>query len=58
LRKDSREYRWQFYKWKQVSGIIHQTTCRYTSQQNGVSERANRTAWNRIRQKFALQRSW
>ena len=38
------EYRGErFDKWKQDSGIIHQLTCRYTPQQNGVSERANRT---------------
>lgn len=44
------EYRGeQFDKWKQQSGIIHQTTCRYTPQQNGVSERANRTVIEGVR---------
>lgn len=44
------EYRGErFDKWKQDSGVIHQLTCRYTPQQNGVSERANRTIMEGVR---------
>ena len=39
----------RFTSWKQNTGIIHQTTCRYTPQQNGVSERANRTVMEGVR---------
>lgn len=39
------EYRSNRLKnWLENSGIIHQTTTPYTLQQNGVSERMNRTA--------------
>jgi len=33
----------RFITWKHNAGIIHPTNCRNTPQQNGVSERANRT---------------
>ena len=39
----------RFNTWKQNSGIIHQTSCRYTPQQNGVAERANRTLIEGVR---------
>lgn len=44
------EYRrGHFDNWKRESGIIHQTTCRYNPQQNGVSGRANRTLMDGVR---------
>jgi hypothetical protein len=39
----------QFNNWKRESGVIHQTSCRYTPQQNGVSERGNRTLIEGVR---------
>ena len=35
--------------WKRQKVVIHQTTNRYTPQQNGVSERANRTLMDGVR---------
>jgi hypothetical protein len=35
--------------WKKQKGIIHQTTNHYTPQQNGVSERSNRTVMDSVR---------
>jgi hypothetical protein len=35
--------------WKKQKGIIHQTTNRYTPQQNAVSERSNRTLMDGVR---------
>jgi hypothetical protein len=35
--------------WKKQKGIIHQTTNRYTPQQNGVSERSNQTLMDGVR---------
>jgi hypothetical protein len=39
----------KFNQWVTQSGIIHQTTVRYTPQQNGISERANRTLMDGVR---------
>ena len=38
-----------FCDYKLKNGVIHQKSCRYTPQQNGVSERANRTLIDGVR---------
>ena len=51
LRTDQgREYEGErLATWEKQKGIIHQTTNRYTPQQNGVSERSNRTFMDGVR---------
>lgn len=51
LRTDQgREYEGErMENWKKQNGIIHQSTNRYTPQQNGVSERTNRTLMDGVR---------
>jgi hypothetical protein len=43
--------------WREERGIIHQTTNRYTPQQNGVSERLNRTAMESTRSALYMSRN-
>lgn len=39
----------EFCKYRNINGIVHQTTIPYTPQQNGVAERMNRTLLNHAR---------
>jgi Reverse transcriptase (RNA-dependent DNA polymerase)/Integrase core domain/GAG-pre-integrase domain len=43
------EYKKAFGKYLRESGIIHETTAPYSPEQNGVSERANRTILERVK---------
>ena len=50
LRTDGgREYKKTFGKYLKEHGIVHETTVPYSPDQNGVSERANRTIMDRAR---------
>jgi hypothetical protein len=44
-----------FKNWLENSGIVHQTTTVYTPQQNGVSERMNRTAMKSARSSMYMR---
>lgn len=45
----------RFKNWLENSGIVHQTTTAYTPQQNGVSERMNRTAMESARSSMYMR---
>lgn len=39
----------EFQRYLEAHGIIHQTTCSNTPQQNGVAKRKNRHLWEVVR---------
>ncbi len=57
LRTDQGVEYWSNKSWRDQRGIVHQTSNRYTPQQNGVSERMNRTAMESTRSTLYMRKN-